>query len=262
MHWHPSPYIFKTEAFSLRWYGVLFALGFALGYSIFKKLAAKEDVNLSKVDSLLFLCIVLSLLTSRLVHVFFYDFGYYSKHPDEILKIWEGGLASHGGGIGLIIAVLIWSKYIYTCNPLKIIDLMTISAMFAGGCIRLGNFMNSEILGKPTDSFLGIVFDLRDPLPRYPAQLIESIVIFAATYVLYLAYKKGALKYPLRMTGLFLVLAFVPRFFIEFIKENQESSSLGFAINMGQILSIPYVIIGSILFYLSNKPFVIKKLQR
>lgn len=261
MHWHPSPYIFQTEGFSLRWYGVLFALGFALGYSIFKKLAAKEGVNLSKIDSLLFLCIVLSLLTSRLVHVFFYDFGYYRQHPNEILKIWEGGLASHGGGIGLIIAVMIWSKYIYTCNPLKIIDLMTISAMFAGGCIRLGNFMNSEILGKPTDSFLGVVFDLRDPLPRYPAQLIESIVIFAATYILYWAYKKGALRYPLRMTGLFLVLAFAPRFFIEFIKENQESSALGLAINMGQILSIPYVIIGSILIYLSKKPLIIKKLQ-
>lgn len=262
MHWHPSPYIFQTEGFSLRWYGVLFALGFALGYTIFKKLATKEGINLAKIDSLLFLCIVFSLITSRLVHVFFYDFGYYRYHPAEILKIWEGGLASHGGGIGLLIAVFIWSKFISPGNSVKIIDLMTISAMFAGGCIRLGNFMNSEILGKPTDSIFGVVFDLRDTIPRYPAQLIESFVVFAATYLLYLAYKKGALKYPLRMTGLFLVLAFAPRFFIEYIKENQESTSLGLPINMGQILSIPYVIIGSLLIYLSGKPFLLKKSQK
>ena len=245
LRWDPSPYLIGNgEGFSLTWYGVIFVLGFALAYYFSKRIFIREKLPLKSLDSLLFLCLGLSILFARLVHVFFYDWAYYSQHPDEILLTWKGGLASHGGGLGLMLALFIWTRFNKQVNYWTILDIMAITTPLAGAFIRVGNFMNSEILGLPTDLPWAVEFVQFDGIPRHPAQLYEAICylgIFAGMYLLYL---RRGLETPRYYLYRFLFCIFSARFFIEFIKENQESFEHGWLLNMGQLLSIPFIIIG------------------
>jgi len=245
IRWDPSPYLIGNgEGFSLTWYGVIFVSGFALAYYFSKRIFIREKLPLKSLDSLLFLCLGLSILFARLVHVFFYDWAYYSQHPGEILLTWKGGLASHGGGLGLMTALFIWTRFNRQISYWLILDIIAITTPLAGAFIRIGNFMNSEILGIPGTVPWAIEFVQADGIPRHPAQLYEAICYLAIFSGLYFLYLRKGLVAPRYYLYRFLFFIFSARFFIEFIKENQETFAHSWALNMGQILSIPFIIIG------------------
>lgn len=245
VHWNPDPVLVDLGFIQPKWYGVLFVTGFALGYVFFKKEAGRQGIPVQKVDTLLFLLLGLSILGARLAHVFFYDWEMYRHRPGAILYIWEGGLASHGGGVGMLAAVWIWCRFVAKQNMWKILDLIAVPTPLAGAFIRMGNLWNSEILGKPADVPWAFVFDARDGIPRHPVQLYEAACYLLGSLVLYLVYRKFGLRKRGLLTGIFLLVIFIPRFLLEFLKEPQEVHELGLAVNTGQLLSIPFILSGA-----------------
>jgi phosphatidylglycerol:prolipoprotein diacylglycerol transferase len=254
MMWDVDPEIFKIGAFSVRYYGLLFATGMVLGYLIEKKIFLKEKMDLKYLDNLLVYIVVGTVLGARLGHCLFYDFEYFSEHPLEILLPFKNvageykfvgfmGLASHGGAIGVLIAIILFCRK-YAINVFWLLDRLAIAIPVAGAFIRFGNFMNSEIYGKPTNGSWGVVFMKDDLIPRHPTQLYEAVSYLLISLFLYICYKKGLHSRRGVMFGIFLILLFSARFLIEFYKENQVSFEDALPINMGQILSIPFIIAG------------------
>lgn len=243
--WSVSPELLKLGPISIRWYGFLFALGFILGYMIMQKIYKDEKKPLEDLDKLSVYVIIGTVLGARLGHCFFYDPEYYLTNPFEILKVWQGGLASHGAAIGILTALYIFSKKMKGQNLLWILDRIVIVVALGGALIRLGNLFNSEIYGLPTDVPWAFVFLRVDDLPRHPTQLYEAIFYFISAIVLFLNYNKSKsnLKEGLNF-GLFLILIFGFRIFVEFFKENQVSFEATLPLNMGQFLSIPFVLLG------------------
>ncbi|MCT4613950.1 MAG: prolipoprotein diacylglyceryl transferase [Marinifilaceae bacterium] len=257
VYWDISPQIFKIGPIEVRWYGLLFALGFLLGYHLVERMFKRDGVDIKVLDKLFMYTMIATILGARFGHVFFYGWDHYSQHPEEILKVWHGGLASHGGAIGIITAMYFFSKKVSKKSMLWILDYVVIPVALAGCFIRLGNLMNSEIIGTQSDmpwAFKFIRASVLDKTtPRHPAQLYESICYLISFIVLmYMYWKTKAKEIEGRLFGAFLVMIFTARFFIEFIKENQENFEDGMLLNMGQILSIPFVLIG--LYYLVRKP--------
>jgi phosphatidylglycerol:prolipoprotein diacylglycerol transferase len=259
LDWNLDPVIFWiTASFPLKYYGLFFACGLLLGFYIVKRIYLKENVSLDSLDTLLVYVVLGTVLGARLGHCFFYEPSYFLKNPIEILlpiqKVGETyqfvgfrGLASHGGTIGVLMAIIIYCKK-YKVNLLWLLDRMAIAVPVTATCIRLGNFMNSEIYGKPTTGNWGVVFQRDDLVPRHPTQLYEAfsyLLIFAILFFLYQS-KKAENSNGL-IFGYFLTLLFLARFCIEFFKENQERFESQMIINMGQILSIPFIILGLIL---------------
>ena len=245
INWDVNPEIFKIGNFAIRWYGLLFASGFFFGYLILTKFFKWEDVPIEVLDKLTIYTAVGTIIGARLGHCLFYEPDYYLSHPVEILKIWRGGLASHGAAIGILIAI-----YFFCRNTKKTylwsFDRLVVVVALAGFFIRTGNLMNSEIYGTETSLPWGFVF-LRngETVPKHPTQIYEALSYLAIFLVLYLIYvrKKGQVKEGM-LFGLFLILVFTARFFIEFIKEDQVGFEAGMTLNMGQWLSIPFVITG------------------
>ena len=259
--WNVDPEIFSLGPLSIRYYGVLFALGFLLGYYIIEKMFKAEKLPMPWLDKLFIYVMIATVVGARLGHVIFYGWDYYYQHPAEIIKVWHGGLASHGGAIGIVIAILIYSKKVSKRSPIWILDRLVVSVALAATFIRLGNLMNSEIIGIPTDVSWAFIFkraDVDNPdLPRHPAQLYESICYLIIFIVLFYSYWKTSAKEKQGLLfGMFLVGVFTARFFIEFIKENQEPFEEGMILNMGQLLSIPFVIAG--LYYVFRKKKIVK----
>ncbi|MEZ4850623.1 MAG: prolipoprotein diacylglyceryl transferase [Bacteroidia bacterium] len=251
--WDVDPAIFTIGSFSLRWYGLLFSTGFLIGYLVTQRVFRQEKADESLLDILLLLLVAGTLIGARLGHVFFYQWGYYSQHPLEILMIWKGGLASHGGAVGLIVIFWIYARYFSKSPMLWTTDRLVMSIMLTAGLIRTGNLMNSEIIGLPTDLPWAFVFTVRDMIPRHPAQLYEALIYFAIAALLFFLYwKTNAKKYEGFLTGLYLSLTFTARFFIEFLKENQVQFEDSMQLNMGQWLSIPLVILGGYLMWRSR----------
>lgn len=185
---------------------------------------------------------------ARLGHCLFYDPAYYLTHPLKILMVWEGGLASHGGAIGILAALLLYSRKRPEQPYLWLLDRMVIAIALAGLFIRLGNFFNSEILGIPTDVPWAIIFDRIDSSPRHPAQLYEAVAYGSIFVGLYRLHHKLGAKTPTGLLfGLFLTSVFGFRFFIEFVKERQAAYGLDLPLSVGQLLSIPLFIAGIIL---------------
>jgi len=200
-----------------------------------------------------------TVIGARLGHCLFYNPVYYLSNPIEIFKVWEGGLASHGAAIGILVAVYLFSKKKKKYPFLWIIDRIVIVVALAGTFIRLGNLFNSEIIGKPTDVSWAFIFTAIDDLPRHPTQLYESIAYLIIFLILLFIYYKGFEKNRSGLLfGLFLVLVFTFRFFVEFLKENQSGFEAGMTLNMGQLLSIPFVLIGIIFIIKSFKPQIKK----
>lgn len=257
--WDMNPEIFPSFFENLplhpRWYGILFAIAFMVGFKIEEKIFARENLNHEWVDSLFMTVLIGTVLGARFGHVFFYGWDYYSQHPGDILKIWEGGLASHGAVIGVIISLFVWSKKVSKKPLLWILDRTVLAMAFGGSLVRLGNFFNSEIVGKPSNLPWAVDFVwLGDHIPRHPAQLYESIaymVSFIILYQGYWKYNKG--KNQGFLFGAFMVLVFGFRFMVEFFKENQENFEADMTINMGQWLSIPVVITGLYFIWRSQK---------
>lgn len=258
IYWDVNPEIFKLGPFSIRWYGLLFALGFIIGFQIMSYIFRKEKRNEEDLNDLLWYMILGTVVGARLGHCLFYNPSYYLSNPLEILQVWKGGLASHGAAIGILTAIYLFTKKYKEYSFFWLMDRLVITVALGGSFIRLGNLFNSEIIGVATGSDWGFVFTHVDSLPRHPAQLYESIAYLIVFIFLFSYYKKkeGNFKEGL-LFGYFLILVFTFRFFVEFVKENQTYFEEGMILNMGQILSIPFVIAG-IYFVLRNNTKSIK----
>jgi prolipoprotein diacylglyceryl transferase len=254
IEWSVSPELFHIGPFSIRWYGFLFALAFVAGYIIMGWIYDQEGRKKSEVEQLAVYMIFGTVIGARLGHCLFYNPGFYLSNPLDILKVWEGGLASHGAAIGIIIALYLYAKRKKDITLLWILDRVVIVVALGGSLIRLGNLFNSEIIGKMAEVPWAFIFTAVDELPRHPAQLYESIAYFIIFLILLFIYyrKRQDLNNGL-LFGLFLVLVFTFRFLVEFAKENQSSFEADMALNMGQVLSIPFVIIGFIFILHSMK---------
>ncbi|GJQ62046.1 MAG: prolipoprotein diacylglyceryl transferase [Melioribacteraceae bacterium] len=252
--WSVEPTIFELGPFSVRWYGLLFALGFIIGFQIFTKFFEWEKRNKDDLNDLLWYMIIGTVVGARLGHCFFYDAAYYLANPLEIFMIWKGGLASHGATIGILVSLYYYSKKKKDQPYIWVLDRMVIPTALGGAFIRLGNFFNSEIIGEKTDVAWGVVFTRVDDFTRHPAQLYESIAYLVVFFILMVLYiKRREILKPGFILGLFLVLVFGFRFFVEFVKENQKGFEDGLALNMGQILSIPAVLAGIYFMFLYQK---------
>jgi len=234
----------------------MFAIAFLLGYVLLKSMYQKEHLNQEELNPLLLYLIAGTIIGARLGQVFIYEFSYFKTHLLEIIfpfRIsnkgfeWTGyqGLASHGGAIGILIALALYCKK-YHHNFLSVLDKIVIAVALAGFFIRTGNLFNSEIIGKPTDVPWAFIFKRVDLLPRHPSQVYEAVAYLLIFFILWSLYrnKSAHLKRGF-LFGLFLVLVFSARFLIEFTKEAQEAFERTLPINMGQILSLPFIIIGT-----------------
>jgi prolipoprotein diacylglyceryl transferase len=237
------------------WYGFFFAAGFLLAYWIFlymlKHVPEKEVKTQAKMlaEKLTFYAIVGTIVGARLVDVFFYQSpSSYLYDPLSIIKVWTGGLASHGGALGILIALWIFAKRYPLLSWSRWLDLVVIPAGLVGFFIRIGNFVNQEVLGTVTNVPWAVVFghpaDGSLPLPRHPVQLYEALFYLAVFGLLLFLFHKTRPRDG-RFAGLFLTLVFLFRFFIEFFKEEQSRLITGHAVfDMGQLLSVPLLALG------------------
>ena len=265
INWDFNPEIINILGFPLKYYGLLFASGLLLCMWVLKGIFKTENLEDSAHEALFIYGILGIFIGARLGHCLFYDFEYYSKNLLEIILpikrtlngeykfIGYAGLASHGGTIGLIISLYLYSKK-YKIKYLKILDLIAIVAPIGATFIRLANLMNSEMIGNPTTMPWGFIFKQVDNLPRHPAQLYEAISYFIIFLIIFITYKTKNLKLGNGFYfGLAITLIFTMRILIEFVKINQVEFEEGMKLNMGQILSIPFIIIGMY--------FIVKKLK-
>ena len=246
--WDANPELVSLGPLSIRWYGLFWVAAFASGIFIIQKIFQKDNAPKEWVDSVFIYVFIGTVIGARLGHVFFYGWEYYSKHLIDIFKIWEGGLASHGGAIGIITALWLFSKYVSKKSILWILDRVVVPTALGGAFIRIGNFFNHEIIGSPTDLSWGVIFTRIDNIPRHPSQIYEALVCLVLfAILLYMVFKTDARKKQGLLLGVFLVILFTSRFFIEMLKENQEAFENDMVLNMGQWLSIPFVVLGIIL---------------
>ena len=250
--WTVRPEIF--EGFHVRWYGLLFASGFPIAYYISARIFKKENIKTEVLDGLMTTALIGVIVGARLGHCLFYQPDYYLRHPLDILKIWEGGLASHGATLGFLIAFYIYSRK-YKVDYLWILARAAIVIPIGAGLIRLGNLMNSEIYGQATTLPWGFYFinssDVRYGLeqlePRHPTQIYEALAYFLIFAVMISYYNIKSKTNSVRnetLIGILLTSVFTFRFFIEFLKNSQVDFENSMPINMGQILSIPFIIAG------------------
>jgi len=252
--WNVNPEIFRIGSFAVRWYGLLFASSFLFGYIIMHRIFKNENLSDAVLDRLTIYMAIGVIVGARLGHCLFYEPGYYLSHPVEIIKIWHGGLASHGAAIGILTAIWLFvrkEKKDYTWAIDRIAIVVALSGLF----IRMGNLMNSEIYGVETTVPWGFVF-LRngETAPKHPTQIYEALAYLAIFVLLYWLYwrKKGE-HIQGTLISLACILIFVARFFIEFLKEPQVEFETNMKLNMGQLLSIPFVLLGCVWLYISLK---------
>lgn len=244
--WDVSPVIFKLGALQVRWYGLFFAMAFLFGYILLERQVFKrEGLRTELLDKLATYVIIGTVIGARLGHVLFYEPAYYFANPAKILAIWQGGLASHGAAIGILIAI-----WLYTRKTGKtywwVIDRVVIVVALGGFFIRMGNLMNSEIYGHVTSLPWGFVF-VRDGQadPRHPTQIYEALSYLVLFFALLKYYQKNfKTMRPGTIFGIFLIVLFGVRFLIEFLKEPQVSFENNMLLNMGQWLSIPFILFG------------------
>jgi len=252
IRWNATPEIISlfNGGLQIRWYGLFFALAFLLGYYIFMFIAKREKIAVTLIDNLTLYVAIGTILGARLGHCLFYEPEYYLKNPLEILFVWHGGLASHGGAIGVIIALYLLSKK-YKISNVWLLDRISIAVALAAFFIRMGNLMNSEIYGVATTLPWGFVFIRNgEMLPKHPTQIYEGLAYLIIFFVLCLLYLRcSKLPRPGLLLGIFLVSVFSARFVIEFIKEPQVAFETTMIINMGQLLSIPFIIAGVIILW-------------
>lgn len=268
--WNVSPEIFSIGGFSLRYYSVFFAIGFIIAYFVIKHYYKQEALPQGELDKLTVYVVLGGIIGARLGHCLFYEPNYFltTEHFLQILLpfsfspfefIGYRGLASHGGVIGVLVAVFIF-KFRSQQGFLAIIDKIAIPTGFVGALIRLGNLMNSEIYGHTTNLPWGFTFVRNgDALPCHPTQLYEAICYILVSVVLIFVYKrKSAKQKPGLILGIFLVLVFAARFGIEFLKQNQEAFEDNMLLNMGQLLSLPAIFAGMILIIYAVKKKTIR----
>jgi len=268
--WNADPVAFSIPFIGreVRWYGIAFVVGFMIGLWVVQKIWKHEKLNEDWYDKLFFFVIVATVIGARLGHVLFYNPGHYLANPLEIFFVWEGGLASHGGTLGIIIAIWIYSKTVTRRSMLWTFDRLVVPVGFVAALIRLGNLMNHEVYGHPTSLPWGFRFIENLPswlngyapiysAPSHPTQIYEAAFYFLTALVcLHLYWKNKDYRYEGLIFGVFLIGIFLSRFFVEFLKNNQESFEEGMMLNMGQLLSIPFIIAG---FWLAYKGWMKKR---
>ena len=259
VHWHVNPVLFHIGGLQIRWYSLLFVSGFVIGWYLFRWFFRREKVSEKLLDPLLYTLLIATIVGARLGHCLFYQPDYYLGSWQgfwEIFMPWKGGLASHGGAIALLLAMWWYSNHYGKKNGfdfLWIMDRLCITVAFAGCMIRLGNLFNSEIYGDVTTLPWGFIFDLRgETEPKHPTQIYEALSYLILGLILVWVYKNKLDKvYRGFFFGVFLIGCFGMRFLIEFIKEPQVGFEEGMALNMGQLLSIPFIIVGIAILILS-----------
>ena len=278
--WNVDPVLFHLGSLQVRWYGLLWALGFLFGYFIMKRIYQREKMAEDALDKLLIYMLVSTVVGARLGHCLFYEPDYYLSNPLKILALWEGGLASHGGAIGILIGLWLYMRNynkskkekndLQHINYIWILDRIVVAVCLVGALIRVGNVMNHEIYGTPTSLPWGFVFlrgseqfcgtfdnytpcfawDAPCPpsewLPCHPTGLYEAFFCLVAMGILLWMYYKHDLghKQPGLMFGTFLVIIFGSRICIEFLKNVQVEFERNMVFDMGQWLSVPFVFIG------------------
>lgn len=259
IQWDPAPEIFTIPGIDwpVRWYGLMWAVAFIASHFFMNRIYKLEGRTDKELDTLTLYIIFGTILGARLGHCLFYGPWFdefdqtgelisegYLSHPLNLLKVYEGGLASHGGAIGILIAMWLYCRKTKE-SWLWLFDRLVVVVPLASMCIRIGNLINSEIIGIPTDVPWAFIFIKESPLPRHPAQLYEAIFCFLLFIVMYWMWKnkRDVLKKGF-MFGFLCVTFFTERFLVEFLKENQSDFESSLPINMGQILSIPFIVIG------------------
>ncbi|MDP8236105.1 MAG: prolipoprotein diacylglyceryl transferase [Candidatus Erginobacter occultus] len=255
--WDTSPDLVNLGPFTVRWYGFLFALGFFLGYLVLQRIFRREGKPENDVGTLLLYVLCGAIIGARLGHCLLYEPAYYLARPGEILLIWRGGLASHGGAAGILIALYFYNRNRPGQTYLWLLDRIAIPVALAGSLIRIGNLFNSEIIGTPSRLPWALVFARAGivPLqPRHPAMLYEAAAYLAIFCILLFLYRKqGSRVPPGELIGLFLITVFTARFLIEYVKVPQAAYRLPLPLSVGQLLSVPAVIAGIILLAGSRK---------
>lgn len=249
--WNVNPELFSGFV-TVRWYGLMFAIGFLVGYEIVARMFKHEGAPERWLGILLIYVVIATIVGARLGHVFFYEWDVYRADPIKILYIWEGGLASHGGTVAIIIAVILFSVFVTKKSPLWTFDRLVIAIALVGGLIRLGNLFNSEIFGTATDLPWGFMFvrsrewhELYEGQAVHPTQIYEALCYFALFGLLrWMYWKKNAEERPGLILGVFFIGIFLPRFLIEFIKNDQVAREATMTLNIGQQLSIPFILLG------------------
>jgi len=243
--WNADPNMLTLGPFTIRWYGILFAASFFFGYLLFVRFFSFEKIPMEELDALTGYMAIGTVLGARLGHCFFYEPLYYLQNPLEIIKVWHGGLASHGAAIGILTALWLFSRK-YGRPYFWIVDRIVIVVALAGFFIRWGNFMNSEIYGRETSLPWGTIFERAgEVLPKHPTQIYEALAYLSIFAGLFLLYRKKSYAPPHALLfGLFLAAVFGFRFLVEFIKEPQVAFEASMTLNMGQLLSIPFVLAG------------------
>lgn len=245
LHWNADPILISIGPVSIRWYGLLFASGFLIGLLMVRWMFRRDERPVEDVDILFNYMAVGTVVGARLGHCLFYEPAYYLSHPVAILKIWEGGLASHGAFIGIFTAIWLYSRRRADQPLYWVLDRICVPTILAGSLIRLGNLFNSEIVGVPTHVPWAVVFERVDRLPRHPTQLYESLAYMGIFWLLWALYRRWAGRAPNgRLFGVFLTAVFGFRFIIEATKTRQAAFGHDFPLSMGQMLSIPLVLFG------------------
>lgn len=246
--WDIIPDIFHLGPLRIRWYGVFFATSILLAYTILRKIIRNESKSSAKLDTLFIYVVIGTIVGARLGHCFFYTPSFYLSQPLEILKFWHGGLASHGGAIGILIALFIFARKNPDYPFLWLLDKITLVAGLNGFFIRLGNLFNSELIGTPTTVQWAFIFKRIDDIPRHPVQLYESLVYGAIFIILMVIYHRYKHKIPEGfIAGAFFTMVFSARFLLEFFKIRQAEYSTNLSLSTGQMLSIPFCIAGILL---------------
>lgn len=249
--WDVNPDLF-SGSITVRWYGLMFAIGFLAGYEIVARMFRHEGAPERWLGILLLWTMAGTIIGARLGHCFFYEWDFYGTHPEEIIKVWKGGLASHGGAVGVIIGVLCFSLFTTRRSPLWTFDRLVVPIALVGALIRLGNLFNSEIFGGPTDLPWGMMFvnskewhEMYEGVACHPTQIYEALCYLALFGLLmWMYWKRNAEGRPGLIFGVFLIGVFLSRFMIEFIKNDQVDFEQDMMLNMGQCLSIPFVLAG------------------
>lgn len=262
--WNPELELFRLFGLPVRYYSLMWCIGLVAAYFLVRKFFKDRKISDDTFEPLFVYCFLGILIGARLGHCIFYQPDYYLSSfehiiemllpiaftPDGVKMVGYAGLASHGGTIGIFIAILMYCKK-YKVKLLEVVDMICVATPFTAGCIRIGNLMNSEIVGKATGTDWGFIFAaLGEDFPRHPAQLYEAIAYFIIFIISILIYKKhkdmvGSGFY----FGFCLATIFTFRFFVEFCKEVQVDFEEGMALDMGQILSIPFILIGAYFIY-------------
>lgn len=258
IHWNFDPIVFSLFGLNIRYYSVCWLIGIVLAYMIARRIYIKKRISGEKIDELLWFVVIGTLIGARLVHCIFYDWAYFSHHLLEMVFpvsidsagvkfTGYAGLASHGGAVGIVIALLFYHRR----NKIPfmfLLDTLAFIAPITAAFIRIGNFFNSEIIGGPTDVNWAVVFERVDLVPRHPAQIYEALAYLTIFLVLLVFLKKRKNYVSGQVFGLSVSLIFIARFMIEYCKEVQEPFELGIrssiGMDMGQLLSIPFILVG------------------